>query len=433
MQKNRYLIIFILSILHFLFDSSPGYAQQGFPNQRDCLDYTVKIMSGDSVRLIPNGDYSTMSGEIAKKIDLNFDGFDDLIVNFGWCGNWGDCIYGIYAQVADGKYTCVFQPTYWYSGKWDLLENEYSFVNGVRWMKLRLYSRTDYGSDSPGLVPTSFLQFDGKSYENLALQSLSNWPKHIDKTETFGVEKEFQYQGKTYQVGRLLLKDFKYGALTLRIIVEGSIMDICAPKDTYPDLEMSHTRLIQLHNRPFFFIIDRYRVYLIDLEQEKISARIEPGQGVEYGDDSMSGTVDGFQFFDQDQYLIGNAVSYGLFCFNISDLDHPKELKRYSSDFSDQGQYYFFLEQQPNGRWNGLVAQSDTLKKSSYISSFYTETKKAKYLFQDVQLLPLEDPFVDPAVDPAPKPFVLLYEKDSNGKKIPWMVDLKKGKLIAFQ
>src|SRR5690606_3685431 len=123
--------------------------------------------------------------------------------------------------------------------------------------------------------------------------------------------------------------------------------------------------------------------YLVDLENEKISARIQPGLDVEYGDDAISGTVGGFQFFDKDNYLLGIAVSYGVFCFNISDLDHPKELLRYSSDFSDHGHPYFFLEQNADGSYNGIVSWSDTTKKSSHVSNFYTATKKATYLFRD--------------------------------------------------
>src|SRR5690606_37597111 len=430
MQKSPHFIRFILTTL-ILFCGVPlSYGQQDFPDQRDCLYYRVESTSGDSVRLIPKGDCDAINGEIAKKTDLNFDGLDDLIINFGQCRNWGDCIYGIYAQQADGKYTCVFQPEYWYSGQWDVLENEYNLINGVRWMKLRLYTRTDHGGSSPGLVPTSFLQFDGSSYQNIELQSLSSWPKHQDKTETFGVEKEYQYKGKTYQVGRLLLKDFQYGALTLRIIEKNNITDISAPMDEYPDLEMSHTRLIHLHSRPFFFVIDRYRVYLVDLENQKISVRIQPGQEVEYGDDSISGTVSGFQFFDGDNYLLGIAVSYGVFCFNISDLDDPKELSRYTGHYGDRGQPYFFLEQNADGSYNGMVSRSDTLKKSDYVSNFYTGTQKATYLFRDAHLMPPSGTYINPVNDETPKSFVLFYEKGTNGKKTPWVVDLKKGILI---
>src|SRR5690606_40968525 len=100
-----------------------------------------------------------------------------------------------------------------------------------------------------------------------------------------------------------------------------------------------------------------------------------PGQEVEYGDDSISGTVSGFQFFDGDNYLLGIAVSYGVFCFNISDLDEPKELSRYTGHYGDRGQPYFFLEQNADGSYNGMVSRSDTLKKSDYVSKDRKSTR----------------------------------------------------------
>lgn len=160
MEKSPHFINFILTILYFLCNGTTGYAQEG---ESYCSRYTFEMIPGDSIRLIPEDDGSTFTGQISKRVDLNFDGLDDFIINFGICGNWGDCVYGIYVQQANQKYTCVFRPEYWYSGKWDLLEKECIRVDGTRWMKLRLYSRTDYGGGPPGIVPTSFLQFDDSS------------------------------------------------------------------------------------------------------------------------------------------------------------------------------------------------------------------------------------------------------------------------------
>lgn len=267
-------------------------------------------------------------------------------------------------------------------------------------------------------------------------QILDSISEGRDSSEFFEIEKEYQYQDKTYQAGRLLLKNFKYGPLTLRIIKDDNSRDISAPMDEYPDLEMSKTCLVRLHNRPFFLVIDRYRVYLIDLEREEISGIMQPGLGVEYGDDSISGTVSGIRFFDHDQYLIGYAVSYGPFCFNISDLSHPRELQRYTDRYEDGGQPYFFLEQQPNGLWNGFTAQSDTLR-----HELFKGIKNTSFLFRDARLATPDGIYADPADYEIghPEPFLVLQEivpvpndKD-NPQEVdlqPWVIDLKKGKLL---
>jgi len=257
------------------------------------------------------------------------------------------------------------------------------------------------------------------------------------KIDINSVEASLDYNGKIYRVERLLLKAGKYGPLTLSVYERDSLdynrvnsRNIVAPSSE--GLEISEIEVIQLKGRPFFFVKGRYELFLIDLQGEKIAPFIRPGLGVEYGEDAISGTMKGFQFFDEDDYLLGIAVSYGVFCFNISDLDHPKELLRYSSDFSDHGQPYFFLEKNVDGFYNGIMSQSDTAKKSSHVSGFYTATKQARYLFRDVHLMVPEASYADPADYEIghPEAFLLLYEKGENGKKIPWVIDLKKGIVI---
>lgn len=252
-----------------------------------------------------------------------------------------------------------------------------------------------------------------------------------DKTETFVVEKEYTHQGTTYQVGRLLLKNDIYGSLALRVSTGDTIREQEAPPVQY--LEISDVQLIKLKGRSFFLVKGRYELFLIDLEKEKIAPPIRPGMDVNYREDAISGLMNGFQFFDEDQYLLGIAVSYGVFCFNISDLDHPKELLRYSSNFSDKGQPYFFLEKTADGSYNGIVSQSDTTKKSTHISGFYTETQKAKYLFQSAQLTVPEAPYADPADYEIghPEPILLLRTIDAKGSESPWVVDLRNGELLT--
>src|SRR5690606_38919049 len=153
--------------------------------------------------------------------------------------------------------------------------------------------------------------FDGSRYQNIELQSLTNWPNNMNEIENFGVQKEYAHRGKTYQVGRMLLKDFQYGPLTLRVIEKVTITDIIAPLQEYPDLEMSRVDVIHLQGCSFSFVIDRYRVYLVALPTEKISACIQTDMRVEYGEDSFRGTVSGFPLFDDNYYLLGIAVRYG--------------------------------------------------------------------------------------------------------------------------
>lgn len=398
----------LIITLVLLLLSRSGRAQEPYSASADAdVYFDVQFLPRNAVRLYPDVSDTVLTGTVGRAIDLNFDGRNDLIVNFGDCGDGGDGVYGIYAQQADGKYACVFEPDHWDSEKWSVLEDVVTIVNGTRWMDITLYNRGDVGG-RPGVVPVSYLRFGGIKYQNWLLGK-----------DPIGVaeETEFDHAGKLYRVERLLLKTGKYGPLTLRIYerdrfnqYQVQCRNIVAPDSE--DLEISKVTLLTLKEHPFFLVQDRYRLFLIDLEKETISPAIRPGLGVEYGEDAISGQMNGLQFFDNDNYLLGIAVSYGVFCFNISNLDHPKELLRYSSDFSDQGQPYFFLEQKPDGSYNGIVSQSDTTKPSTHISRFYTETKKARYLFRNARLVTPEGPYADPADYEIgrPEPFLLLKE-----------------------
>ena len=98
MEKGSDFIIYILAILSVLCDGPSSYAQE---DASYCSTYTFEMIAGDSVRLIREDDSSTFTGQISQKVDLNLDGLDDFIINFGICGNWGDCVYGIYVQQTD--------------------------------------------------------------------------------------------------------------------------------------------------------------------------------------------------------------------------------------------------------------------------------------------------------------------------------------------
>lgn len=112
--------------------------------------------------------------------------------------------------------------------------------------------------------------------------------------------------------------------MTLRILNENGITDIIGPKDEDFDNEISETRLVFLEGKPFFFVVNRYSVYLIDLENKKFSARIKAGLKIEFGEDAISGTLAGLQFFDQGKYLLGNSVAMDCFVLIFQTLKNLK-------------------------------------------------------------------------------------------------------------
>lgn len=249
--------------------------------------------------------------------------------------------------------------------------------------------------------------------------------KVIQQADWFEGEKSFLYNktGELYEIGRIVRSNSQYGPLTLRIKNGDEVRIVTAPHSE--DLEIYDIQLHFINEHPYFLVIDRYKLFLVDMENESIAPFMQPGLAVEYREDAMSGTMNGFQFFNRGNYLLGIAVNYGVFCFDLTDTGQPAELQRYSSQSSDYGQPYFFLQQQSDGTWNGIIAQSDTLKKSRSVTGFYTESKTARFIFQDERLIEPTDPVIDPYFEP--KPYLMLRAIKSDGAEEPWGIDLQNG------
>lgn len=231
---------------------------------------------------------------------------------------------------------------------------------------------------------------------------------------------------KTYKVGQILKEHNQYGPVILMIESTNNHRIVMAP-DT-ENLEIDEIMIQFLHGKPFFFLVDRYKSFLIDMEKEAIGPAMQPGINVEYREDAISGIMSGWQFFDGGNYLLGNAMGYGLFCYNIANFKEPKELFRYSSRSSNDGQPYFFLEQKSNRSWNGIISSSDTLQQSKGITRFYTATTIAEFLFKNVKLISTIRHYRDPVFNPLSK--LYLEVEQPNADTTQWTIDLANGSLI---
>ncbi|GAB3012148.1 hypothetical protein GCM10027051_13690 [Niabella terrae] len=243
----------------------------------------------------------------------------------------------------------------------------------------------------------------------------------------FRIAISWQLGDRYYQAGWWQRGNWQYGPLSLRVEENSGPYEVSAPPDPLSDPDMSSAQRMYLQGKPYFLIKDRYQLYLIDLEAKTFAA-LQPGKGLDYGEDAISGTMRGLRFFDH--YLLGNAVSYGLFCFNIQDPAHPRELKRYTAVYSNLGQPYFFLDEHPDGTLSGLFAQSDTLNKSTVISQFYTTIKNPWYVFQKEKRLQPTSGYTDPVNLPDPDAYLNLIKNRRVGKPVNWTIDLKQGLLL---
>jgi hypothetical protein len=92
-------------------------------------------------------------------VDLNLDQRKDLIVAFGNCGNWGDCIFGFFTDTGTGGYICVFEE---YLPHFSIASSS-TVVQGVTWKDFTLLERSADKNGNP-TVTSKKMFFDGQTY-----------------------------------------------------------------------------------------------------------------------------------------------------------------------------------------------------------------------------------------------------------------------------
>ena len=128
--------------------------------QSESPSYTISI-AGDSAFLSPETEaFSIHTGYISHQVDLNGDYLIDLIINLDNCGNWGDCIFGIYVANADSSYSCVFEE---YLPPFTIAKS-LTTVNGAVWKDFSVHERSHDNNGHPIAVERK-LFFDGRTYK----------------------------------------------------------------------------------------------------------------------------------------------------------------------------------------------------------------------------------------------------------------------------
>lgn len=118
------------------------------------------VRTKDSVAVSPaTTEFGLTLGTVSRTVDLNGDGVKDLIVSFGNCGNWGDCIFGFFVAKDTGKYTCVFEE---YLPPFEIAPSA-TRVQGRLWKDIVLWERSDNG-ETPKSIKKKMV-FDGIVYK----------------------------------------------------------------------------------------------------------------------------------------------------------------------------------------------------------------------------------------------------------------------------
>lgn len=429
----------------FLFSALLFCPSMLFGQEVGTRRYNLVSLGADTVRLVPMADEEVLEGRMMLRVDLNADGKEDILVNLGACGNWGHCIMGVFVQEEQGIYRSVWSE---YVYDYNVLEEESTWVDGQPWKKILLIDRGDYGGGDPADVPLEILEYNKERYVSVPAGIGRYENGVLQRPDVFRVyataDGAGDQQGVRYELGRsepanytihcagdtcyYLRRDMAengwqgegqflpHAPIVLRMRKDSVIQDIRLPY--FQDIDM-----VKLYNKlpsPYLVIVQRYAFSLFDVKDRVLSPTMVPGRKIDYREDAISGIMDGFLCFDDGRYLLGNAQGYGLFCFDVSEMQRPIELRRYSSQAENNGQPYFFLGRRKNGRWDGLLARSDMDSEIKGINNLYKKTENVRYSFSEENLR--EEP--KPS-DPLQQPLnhLLLHREDG----VSLLMDLATG------
>ncbi len=152
--------------------------------------------------------------------------------------------------------------------------------------------------------------------------------------------------------------------------------------DDYYDIDMYS--FSELKSENLIFITARYSMYIIDNKHNTLSSKIIPGDGQYEGEDAISPLYSALTLFDEENFLLGNVQGFGVFCIDITHPAKPKELKQYSIDFSNKGQYYAFFHRKKKNKFDIMIAQSDVETDKRTIRRLYKKLKTVRYVMKSI-------------------------------------------------
>ena len=114
--------------------------------------------------------------------------------------------------------------------------------------------------------------------------------------------------------------------------------------------------------RSFILISGRYKFYIFNTITEKIIGPISASPRGEIGD-AQSGVWYAFKILNDGQYILANALDFGLYCYDLRDLYHPNEIDYVKSNSTFISGNYTFIDLRKDNIYNVITASCGNYKK----------------------------------------------------------------------
>lgn len=118
--------------------------------------------------------------------------------------------------------------------------------------------------------------------------------------------------------------------------------------------------------RSFVIISGHSKLYIFNIHSDKIIGPLTAtwrGEGC--GTDAQSGMWYAFEIIQNGQYLLAYAIDCGLYCYDLRDLYHPKEVEFYKSgsNYSHEGAgNYTFIDLRKENIYNVITASCNNFE-----------------------------------------------------------------------
>lgn len=169
--------------------------------------------------------------------------------------------------------------------------------------------------------------------------------------------------------------------------------------------------------RNFIIIGSRYSFYILDACNEKLIGPFHPKQRSET-QDSQSGMLYGYKIIDNGQYLLVNVMDFGVFCYNLLDLNCPKEVSFYKSDSIFFKGRYVFLDLIKENLYDMISASGGN----------YAKDIEFKFIFKGYKLQ--QDKDLNVKCTKKDNKYLIFNQIKNKNSCSEIMIDLKTGSLV---
>lgn len=141
--------------------------------------------------------------------------------------------------------------------------------------------------------------------------------------------------------------------------------------------------------RSFILIGGRYKFYIFNTITENIIGPISASPRGEIGD-AQSGVWYAFKILNDGQYILANALDFGLYCYDIQDLYNPNEIDYVKSDSTFLSGNYTFIDLRKDDIYNVITASC-----GNYNKEISSELMLIGYKFQQDSARNLDYKIID--------------------------------------